>query len=114
MRTLLQAVQSAALICLFAIAAPASGHPGHGAAISREAAIQRGSAEISRLVSAGKLEASWKAAATVQSAELRESGRAKEWKLTFANAQASKESERTLYVFLSEIGEYLAANFTGK
>jgi hypothetical protein len=92
----------------------AAAHPGHGEPISREEAVQRGGAQIDRLVQAGKLDKSWKVSGTLESAQLQEKGEAREWALVFQNPQASEEQQRTLYVFLSETGEYLAANFTGR
>lgn len=99
------------LAALFA--APVMAHPGHGDPISREAAVQRAASEISRLVSAGKLDQSWKLSATLKTAELRTNGDTKEWALTFANPQVANAEEQILFVYLSETGEYLAANFTG-
>ena len=93
--------------------ATAVAHPGHGDPISREQAVQRGSEEIGRLVSAGKLEKSWKIAAMLKTADVHGASDSREWALTFSNPQAKPE-QQTLYVFLSETGEYLAANFTGK
>lgn len=103
---------AALLLSGFAVAAGA--HPGHGDPISQEQAVQRATAQIDRLVSSGKIEKSWKMAATLKTAALREKGEDREWALTFVNPQASQEQQRTLYVFLSETGEYLAANFTGR
>lgn len=104
---------------LFSVLALLSGavalaHPGHGDAISREVAIQRASAEMSRLVQAGKLDHSWTLSSSLKSAELREKQGTKEWAVIFGNEKAPNDTERTLYVFLTEQGEYLAANFSGK
>jgi len=52
--------------------------------------------------------------AKLRTVELRAKGSAKEWALTFANEKVSEADKNTLYVFLSETGEYLASNFTGR
>jgi hypothetical protein len=102
-------------VVTFAAGAPAAlAHPGHDEPITKDAAMQRASSEVTRLVTAGKLDKSWKLGAALQSAELRSTAKGKEWAVTYANPQAPNEAERTLYVFLSESGEYLAANFTGR
>lgn len=101
-------------ILVLLMSAVLSAHPGHGEAISKDVAVQRATAEMTRLADAGKLDASWKLESTLQSAELGEKGAMKEWVVIFANEKAPKENERTLYVFLSDQGEYLAANFSGK
>lgn len=100
-------------VLLAGLVATSAAHPGHGDPISREQAVQRASAEIDRLVSAGKIEKSWKIAAVLKTASIQEAGDAREWALTFSNPQA-KQEQQTLYVFLDETGEYLAANFTGR
>lgn len=96
------------------ICGPATAHPGHGDAITRETAIQRASTEINRLADAGKLAKTWKVRAQLQTAELRDKGSGKEWALTFSDDAATDPKQRTLYVFLSETGEYIAANFSGQ
>lgn len=89
-------------------------HPGHDKSITQDEAVQRANAEIARLVESSKLERSWALNAKLQTADLRAKGSAKEWALTFANDKATDAAKRTLFVFLSESGEYLAANFTGR
>jgi hypothetical protein len=115
MNTVLKMIkQGLATLLLGALTFVVQAHPGHGEPISREEAVQRASAQIDRLVAAGKIEKSWKVRGVLQTAELEDKGDAKEWALSFANPQASAQQQRTLYVFLSETGEYLAANFTGR
>ena len=46
-------------------------------------------------------------------AKVREKDGAKEWMVTFRNDRERARAKRTLYVFLTESGEYKAANHTG-
>ncbi len=101
-------------LVLVAFAAGASAHPGHGAAISQDEAVQRATSEIGRLVSVSKLEKSWKLEAKLETVRIHTNGDSQEWALTFSNARASDAQQRTLYVFLSDTGAYLAANFSGR
>lgn len=102
-------------VCLAALTSTAAiAHPGHGDPIAEQEAVQRATAEISRLVTSGKLEKSWKVASELQTATLQTQAENKEWALVFTNPQATDAQKRTLHVFLSETGEFLAANFTGR
>jgi hypothetical protein len=115
MKRLMHAARILVLATLGATAvAPVQAHPGPGEAVPREEAVRRADSQISRLVESGKLEKSWVLGAKLQSADLRAMGGGKEWVLTFSNASATEADKKLLYVFLSETGEYLAANFTGK
>lgn len=114
--TFSKAIQRFAIALMAAgiLSLPAGAHPGHDKPISQQEAVQRGGAEITRLVESAKLERSWIVENKLVSAELRAKGSAKEWALVFSNAKAADSGKHTLYVFLSESGEYLAANFTGR
>ena len=96
------------------VSAPASAHEGHHEPVTKDVATQRGVNQIEKLVNEGKLEASWKTKAALQSAELRQKGNIKEWALVYSNPNAKEASQQTFYVFLSESGRYLASNFTGR
>jgi hypothetical protein len=65
------------------------------------------------LVSSGKLDASWKAVKH-EKVEQVDGKKGKEWKITFKNPQVTDTTKQTLYVFLSPVGNVVAANFTGK
>lgn len=65
------------------------------------------------LVKAGRLEASW-ASAPVTSAEVVEGKKGKEWKVQMTNPTATDPTKRTLYLFFSHPGNFIAANFTGQ
>jgi hypothetical protein len=61
----------------------------------------------------GKIDASWK---DIQPAspEQVEGKKAKEWKVVFQNPAASDASKKTLYMFFSLPGNFIAANYTGQ
>jgi hypothetical protein len=65
------------------------------------------------LVKAGKLDASWQAIQQ-EKAELVDGKKGKEWKITFNNPGAPDPGKRTLYLFFSQPGNFIAANHTGK
>lgn len=65
------------------------------------------------LIKAGKLESSWQKV-PLHKLELVEGKKGKEWKVSFNNPDASDPSRRTLYIFFSHPGNFIAANFTGR
>lgn len=65
------------------------------------------------LVKAGKLDASWQTV-KLDKAELVDGKKGKEWKVTFKNATVADASRQTLYLFFSQPGNFIAANFTGQ
>lgn len=86
----------------------------HGNKPATEAVITRCGAERkAALIKAGKLDPSWQTAKLSQ-AELVDGKKGKEWKLSFNNPNANDASKQTLYLFFSQPGNFIAANFTGK
>lgn len=65
------------------------------------------------LVKAGKLDASWDTV-KLEKAELVDGKKGKQWKVTFQNPAAPDAAKRTLYVFFSQPGNFIAANHTGQ
>lgn len=65
------------------------------------------------LVKAGKLDPSWQAIQQ-DKAELVDGKKGKEWKITFNHPAAPDPGKRTLYLFFSPPGNFIAANHTGK
>ena len=65
------------------------------------------------LVTSGKLDASWKDLKQ-EKVELMDGKKGKEWKVTFKNPAAKDKAKDTFYVFLSEAGNFIAANHTGQ
>jgi hypothetical protein len=117
MRSLSSKITPAVLaLCLTVGFSPvAVSHDGaHGKPLTQEKAVKRATSVIARLADADRLEESWADDATLQSAELRGTGHAKEWKLTFSNPKATQADKKTLYVFLKEDGEYVGASFTAR
>jgi hypothetical protein len=69
--------------------------------------------QIDELVAKTKIEASWKSV-PLDKALVVEGKNKKEWKLTFVNPQATDVNKRTLYLFYTLSGNFIAANFTGQ
>lgn len=67
----------------------------------------------STLIKGGKLDASWQSV-QIDKAELVDGKKAKEWKVTFRNPAVTDASKQTLYIFFSQPGNFIAANFTGQ
>ena len=101
----------------FAPAAFASGGGNchfHGNAPAKESVVVGCAREqINKLVADAKIEMSWKTA-TLDKAETVEGKNMKEWKLTFKNPAALEANKKTLYVFFTLTGNFIAANFTGR
>lgn len=89
----------------------AGGHT-HGAeaAIGEGEAKARSQEEVDRLITKKKLDASWSKAEFI-SAEKKAGKGKEEWLVTYKNEASEK---KTLFVFLSASGKFVAANHTGK
>lgn len=85
------------------------GHKPASEAVVADCADKRKAA----LVQAGKLEASWQSVGPGR-AELVDGKKGKEWKLTFTNPAATDPAKRTLYLFFSQPGNFIAANHSGR
>ncbi len=89
------------------------GHEGHDEAppmLSDSQVKTRVGEEVTRLIGAKKVPATWKEA-TLRTVERRPTAVGWEWVATLDNP---KEKEKTLFVFLKPSGEFVAANFSGK
>jgi Family of unknown function (DUF6488) len=114
---------TAALVALALAGSPAlaqSGRHSHGSGPAHshdpvnKAEAQAGARDvIATMISKKIVDASWKDAA-LQTAELKTRGRSREWVVTFRNDTAADPAKRVLYVFLTETGDYIAANHTGR
>ena len=111
---------SAALVVVFAgCNVPAFAGPGgschfHGSkpatdAIVVDCATQR----KDELIAKGKLDKNWQPV-KVDKAELVDSKKGKEWRVTFRDPSAKEKSKETLYMFFTVPGNFVAANFTGQ
>lgn len=113
----LLSLAAALALAATAPAFPAFAHPeGHG---EETTTIPQGNAEakaktiVDTMIARELLEPSWKGLPPA-SASLREGGSGGlEWVVVFKNPKAKDAAKRTLYVFLSNDGIYLAANHTG-
>ena len=112
MRTLL------VLLCL-SFCQPALAHPGagehthhQGAAITQPEALSKATAVVKKKVAQGRLSERWlgKPAADAYKKTF---GHGPEWVVEFHDPEATKESKKTLYVFLGLSGKALGSNFTG-
>lgn len=103
------------IVSLFVTATPAFAGSGHGHAhesVTQEAAAAMAAKKLEELVAAGKLDKSW-AGVAVQNVEQKTFKNGPEWVVTFVNGAVADEAKRTLFMFYSPDGHYLAANFTG-
>lgn len=81
-------------------------------AVTEDVATQRAQAEVDRLVTEKKVEASWQSERKFKSLEKKTRGASFEWRVTFENPAAAKK--KVLYVFLTADGTFVAANHSGK
>lgn len=86
----------------------------HGGKPATEAVV-KDCAEQRRatLVKGGKLDPSW-STAKQEAIELVEGKKGKEWKVRYSNPAAADKSKQTLFIFFSQSGNFIAANFTGQ
>jgi hypothetical protein len=65
------------------------------------------------LVKSGKLDAAW-LAVKPEKIETVDGKKGKEWKVTFKDTAAKDKTKETLYMFFTQPGNFIAANFTGQ
>jgi len=85
-----------------------SGGQSHGP-ISRSEVIKKSTEKVKSLTESDKLDKSWAGADAYDA-----STKGDEWVVTYKNDKESDSAKRTLYVFFSLDGVYIATNFTGK
>jgi hypothetical protein len=81
--------------------------------LSQSQAVDAAKKVVKTMVSDKAVDASW-TKASVSGAEKRVREDKTEWVVILNNTAISEESKQRLYVFLSETGEYLAANHSGR
>lgn len=106
------------VIALFSSAAlSGSGHDhGHGHShepVTQQQAEQIASRVVSSLINKSVIDKSWDGI-TVEKSEQKTFDGRQEWVVSYKNEKASDPQKRTLYIFLTLTGEYLAANYTGQ
>ncbi len=94
-----------------------SGHDhGHGHAhepVTQEQAEQSASRVITTLVSKGVIDSSWDGSPVVKTEQKTFKG-SPEWVVSYQNDAIDDPEKRTLYIFLTPDGQYIAANYTGE
>jgi len=96
------------------IAIAGTGHDhGHShKAISGTEAQIKASQKMHQLAKAGKIDASWSEIKTGNITQ-KDYGHGPEWVITFKNNKIKDTSKQILYMFYSQDGHYIAANYDG-
>ena len=91
-----------------------AGHDhGHShAAISATEAQIKASEKMRKMAKAGKIDGTWSAIKTGTVSQ-KDFGHGPEWVITFKNSKVKDASKQTLYMFYSQDGHYIAANYDG-
>lgn len=101
------------VISLLLLSIPAFAGSGHEhAPVSKEEAGKKAAKNLETLVKKGKIDKSW-SGKPVNNVEKKTFSKGPEWVVTFKNEALADESKRTLYMFYSLDGHYLATNYTG-
>jgi len=80
--------------------------------ISGTEAQMKAKQKVQQLVKTGKIDATW---GNIKSSSIsqKDYGHGPEWVVVFKNNKVSDTSKQTLYLFYSQDGHYLAANYDG-
>lgn len=89
------------------------GHSHSNAPVDHSTVQEKAIASVAVLVQEYKLESSWTSIPASSVAQKTINGNP-EWVVVFINDSISDTDKKTLYVFLTMEGEYIAANHTGK
>ena len=89
-----------------------AGHDHAHEPISQEKAGELAAKNLETLVEKGKIDKSW-SGKPVNSVEKKTFSKGPEWVVTFKNESLADTSKRTLYMFYTLDGHYLATNYTG-
>lgn len=81
--------------------------------VTQQQAEQTASKIVATFVGKGVIEKSW-SASKVEKAEQKQFSDNLEWVVSYKNETVSDPEKRTLYIFMTLAGEYLAANYTGE
>lgn len=112
-----------AILCLstFLVSVPVLAEPDHKhgpgghthAPATAEQVSARAIERVKSMVQRGKLDKSW-VAAKPEPAYQKDFAKGTEWVVAFRNDKVDDAGKRTLYVFFSLEGSYIAANYSGK
>jgi hypothetical protein len=80
--------------------------------VTQQQAEQVASKVVSNLIRNGVIENSWDSIKVYKS-EQKDFGGGPEWVVSYTNEAVTDPEKRTLYIFMTLAGEYLAANYTG-
>ena len=91
-----------------------TGHDhGHSHEAISETEVQiKASQKVHQLVKTGKIDETWSEIKTGIITQ-KDFGHGPEWVITFKNDKEKDVSKQTLYIFFSQDGHYIAANFDG-
>lgn len=108
-------IVTALAVALTVQAVPAYAHGPNSShhSVDGERAAEVASNKVRELVDTGKLDDTWLEATKRPTVEKKEFEKGPEWVITYVNGSESDPSKKTLYVFISMTGRYIAANFTG-
>lgn len=112
------AIASVALLVIasasWAFAGESSSCHFHGSKPASEATVLGcADKEKARLVEKGTIASAWKEIPH-KSIEQVEGKNGKEWKVTYSDPSSTDTQKANLYMFFSIVGNFIAANFTGK
>ena len=111
----IQTVILSLTLFLFPLSAFAGSDHDHGhshAPITQLQAERAASDIVLQLAAKSKIDASWETV-QINNSLKKKFGNNLEWVISFENENISDPAKRTLYIFLTLSGEYLAANYTG-
>ena len=80
--------------------------------ISSDSAINKASKKVKQMAEAGKIDASW-SGISAASIDQKDYSKSPEWVITFINDKINDVAKKTLYLFFSLDGHFIAANYTG-
>jgi hypothetical protein len=86
----------------------------HGKKVAEEKTVLECAAKRKEiLIKSSKIESSWKEIPHDKIVQV-DGKKGKEWMVTFKDPAAKDKSKETLYMFFTPIGNFIAANFSGK
>ena len=112
----IQTVILSLTLFLFPLSTFAGAGHDHGAPrepVSQQQAEQTANQIVATFVGKGTIEKSW-SNTKVEKAEQKQFGDSLEWVIIYKNETVSDPEKRTLYVFMTLGGEFVAANYTGE
>lgn len=105
-----------AIVATAALVSPVLAHPEHDEmprALKEKPIAEKAQDAVMLQITRAKLDPSWRTA-TAGEAELRSVKGVPQWIVPFNNAKGKKPSERTLYVSLTQGGEFISTSFSAR